>query len=138
MGGSAAPWDSQGPKFASSLHYSGLVWFYSQTAYDMKTSVTSTHGVKGKKRNLPREEKKNLFSERLPVDFFWNFLASGLDCTPISASTTEQTAKVSAKGQQTFEPWNWEETIGMGSPCKTERASLPDCERLGQTVGWIK
>lgn len=58
-----------GSKFSSSLHYSGLVWFYSQTGCDMKTSVTSTHGVKGKKRNLPREGKKS-FSERLGVISF--------------------------------------------------------------------
>lgn len=37
-----------------------LLWLglVSLTDCDMKTSVASTHGVKGKKRNLPREENK--------------------------------------------------------------------------------
>lgn len=69
----------------------------------MNTSVTSAHGVKGKKKFLPREKKKS-FSKRFSADFLCILLASGLDHTPIFAPTAEQTAKVSAKPQQTFYP----------------------------------
>lgn len=47
---------------------------------DKKTSVTSTHGVKGKKRNLPREKKKKTFLRktfsRFPLYFIGQWAGS--------------------------------------------------------------